>query len=1069
MGLVQAFAELVVPLLLALACIADVGLSGIVLLPCETGSNFTPSSSVQYWVNTSMKGGMRSARNPCNSTPQPCQSTQGHTYCESDPASGQCQRPPVKTCPACPKALSDHGVLRNPFKYNAPWSKTGTCVKCADTSQVCQNNCQSDGDCGFTFNGTKRTCSPPGLGGLHCLPCNGPLTCAPGAALLSDWCGSDPVSPAHGTVGDAGQRWSFAPVTGGGMQIKSLLAPELCLTADSFSVIVEVCEGSPTVNSTQIWKNTTGRLSPLSSPGLCLSDSDSSSSGSLSLPFRNISLGAETRAADLTARLTLEEAVGMMQSGSEGVPRLATPGLPTGEALHGVMAKCTKPVKTGRHAVSLCPTSFPSMLSVAATFSKELFEEIGAVIGMEARALRNLGAGGQLALWSPDINLFRDPRWGRGQEVPGEDPLLTSMFIQRVASGMQSGEDPRYMQAICTPKHFLAYDIEDNEPVGRVAFTANVSQRDLVSYYLPAWRAAAPIAKGTMCSYNAIDINDGNGAIPSCGNDLMMNQVYRKQFLFSGYIVSDCDSIGEPSFEQYIGKRQDTQNVSDLEKWYADAAQGVIGGCDMDCGTTYWNFLPGSVRSAHKWINRSTIDQSVARIAKHTIMLGLMDGEGVSPYDHYGEEHLDTPAHRQLAKDAATQSIVLMRNGNVSGGERLLPFSPSSNLTKVFVGGPNANDSSVLLSNYHGSNNLVAFNTPLASLQRRGVVASYVQGCSLTGNDTSEIAAAATSAANASAAVLFLGLSSSFNSPSGQGGRESETHDRHTLAFPGQQLAFAKAVVAKQPKTVIVLICAGAIDITPLLSLSSSVSILWAGYGGELAGEAIADVLLGVASPSGRLATSWYTNALISRRDIANMDLRSQGGITYQFNTAHDITFPFGWGLSYTSFKFETLTKTATTSTQHMKAQHIAAARATAMASHYDTSTIFGPDLPTYVIRVTNTGTVAAAVTVLGFVAATRSVRDIDTDAPLKELFDFERLADLAPGDVRTVQLAIPPGVLSLADANGVETVRSGEYIIEVGVEGAAEESVARASLKVVGADAVLFSAPSSTNIHGRM
>jgi beta-glucosidase-like glycosyl hydrolase len=643
----------------------------------------------------------------------------------------------------------------------------------------------------------------------------------------------------------------------------------------------------------------------------------------------------------------------------------------------------------------------------------------------------------------------------------GEDPLLTSIFIQRVASGMQSGEDPRYLQAICSPKHFLAYSIEDNEPVGRVAFTANVSQRDLVSYYLPAWRAAAPIAKSTMCSYNAIDINDGNGAVPACGNDLLMNQVYREQFLFSGYIVSDCDSIGEPSFEQYIGRREDTQSVSDLEKWYADAAQGVIGGCDLDCGSSYWNFLPGAARSRHGWINRSTIDQSVARIAKHTIMLGLMDGSGVSPYESYGAEHLDTLAHRQLAKDAATQSIVLMRNGNVSGGQRLLPFSPSSNRTKLFIGGPNANDSSVLLSNYHGSNNLVASNTPLESLQRRGVVASYSKGCSLSGNDTSGIAAAATSAASASGAVLFLGLSSSFSDPAGQGGRESETHDRHTLVFPGEQLALAKAVVAKQPNTVIVLICAGAIDVTPLLALSSSASILWAGYGGELAGEAIADVLLGVVSPSGRLAASWYTNALTSRRDIANMDLRSQGGITYQYTTAGDITYGFGFGLSFSSFKFETLTKMATTSTEHMRVQHVAGARATAAASHYDTSaTGFAPDLPTYVIKVTNTGSVASDVSVLGFVTATGSVRGVDTDAPLKELFDFERLADLAPGESRTVQLSIPPAVLSLTDADGVETVRAGEYVVQVGVEGAAEGSVARASLTVAGADAVLFSMP---------
>jgi len=231
------------------------------------------------------------------------------------------------------------------------------------------------------------------------------------------------------------------------------------------------------------------------------------------------------------------------------------------------------------------------------------------------------------------------------------------------------------------------------------------------------------------------------------------------------------------------------------------------------------------------------------------------------------------------------------------------------------------------------------------------------------------------------------------------------------------------------------------------------------------AGEAIADILLGVVSPSGRLAASWYTNALISRRDIANMDLRSDGGITYQYTTADDIIYPFGFGLSYSSFAFETITKAATTSTTHMQAQHAAGAKATAAAAHYDTTTVgFTPDLPSYLINVTNTGALASSVSVLGFVTATAAVRGAEMDAPLKELFDFERLVDVAPGESRMVQLSIPPAVLSLTDAQGVESIRSGGYEIEIGVEGAAEGSVARASLEVAGDDTVLFSLPAPTS-----
>ena len=373
-----------VPLALAAAVVGDVANADILLAPCENASTFTPSSSSQYWVSTSgtLPGDDRESSGgaPCSSTPQPCKDTPGHTFCESDPSPGQCQRPSVKTCPPCPKGLTG-GVLRNPYKCDAPWSKTGTCLQCADTSQVCQSNCQSDGDCGYTFNGTRRHCSPPGRGGLHCLPCNGPLACAPGAALTSDWCGDDPISPARGLVGSAGQRWDFVAHAGGGIQIKSILSitagaaggGEQCLTADSFSVIVEACDPIPAANSSQLWTNQTGQLSPLSAPGLCIDSSYHAPDSDAPLPFRNASLGAEARAADLASRLTLEEAVGLLGSGNDGVPRLSAPGIPTGEALHGVNAKCTKPGQTtkGKKIKSLCPTSFPSQLSVGATFNKE--------------------------------------------------------------------------------------------------------------------------------------------------------------------------------------------------------------------------------------------------------------------------------------------------------------------------------------------------------------------------------------------------------------------------------------------------------------------------------------------------------------------------------------------------------------------------------------------------------------------------------------------------------------------------------------------------------------------------
>lgn len=330
-------------------------------------------------------------------------------------------------------------------------------------------------------------------------------------------------------------------------------------------------------------------------------------------PYCNHSLPISSRVDDLISRLTVAEKAQFLVANGHtngGVPRLQVKAFLYGECLHGVKSRCGAAVdgSTG------CPTSFPHALGLGATFNRTLWTAVGSTISTEARSLYNQGLIG-LSFWAPDINLFRDPRWGRGQEVPGEDPYLTSEYVAHYSRALQDGEDPRYLKTISSCKHFSAYDLERWENVTRQYFNAIVSDQDLVEYYWVPFRACVQRAhaQSIMCSYNAV-----NG-VPSCANSLFQNTIVRGEWGFGGFFVSDCGAIGN------IFHTHNYTNSSE-----GACQKGITGGTDVNCGRTYEQYLAQTVESG--LLRESDLDVSVRRVMEFLFRLGYMDPDEVQPY-----------------------------------------------------------------------------------------------------------------------------------------------------------------------------------------------------------------------------------------------------------------------------------------------------------------------------------------------------------------------------------------------------------------------------------------------------
>jgi beta-glucosidase len=831
----------------------------------------------------------------------------------------------------------------------------------------------------------------------------------------------------------------------------------------------------------------------------------------VSYPFQDPDLPLESRVSSYLSLLTLDEKVGQLMNASPALPRLGLASYDWwNEGLHGV-------------ARAGLATVFPQAIGLAATWDTALLFRVATAISTEARAkhhdaLRHgrTGIYEGLTFWSPNINILRDPRWGRGMETYGEDPFLTGRLAAQFVRGMQ-GDDPRYLRVVATPKHFAVHSGPEG---GRHGFDAVATEHDLWDTYLPAFEAAVVEggAWSVMCAYNRL------GGSPACGDRRLLQEILRDGWGFPGYVVSDCDAVDDIR----AGHRLTADSAE-------AAAMGLRAGTDLNCGRAYAS-LPDAVRRG--LVSERDVDTSLARLLRARFRLGMFDPPARVPYAATPIAENDSPAHRALALEAARKSIVLLRN---EGGA--LPLR--RDLGTIAVIGPSADDEDVLLGNYNGVPREPV--TPLAGIRRKVAAGQadprtsgdadarteviYAQGSDwaaatpvlravpasalvLTGTyfathdfggspvvtrvdsaldftwweeaplpgapadsfsvrwtgtirapvtgryalglrglggaklvlDDSTLvqwsdrhvvltesqavdlvagqprrirveyfdrrafasiqlvwampraglqAEAVAAAARADAVVLVLGLSPRLE------GEELPVQvpgfdrgDRTDLDLPAEQDALLRAVVATGKPVVLVLLNGGALSVGWAAEHVPAIVEAW--YPGQAAGDAIADVLFGDANPGGRLPVTFYRSV----DQLPPFTDYAMGGRTYRYFRG-DVLFPFGYGLSYTRFRYRDLEA----------APEIRAGDSLAVS-----------------VEVENAGAVEGDEVVQVYVSAL----DAPAVAPVRWLAGFERIT-LRSGERRRVAFTLAPRALSLVDGAGQRAVAPGVYAISVG------------------------------------
>ncbi|KAK7379037.1 hypothetical protein VNO80_04489 [Phaseolus coccineus] len=597
---------------------------------------------------------------------------------------------------------------------------------------------------------------------------------------------------------------------------------------------------------------------------------DPKNAATKNLPFCKVSVAIAERVKDLIGRLTLEEKVRLLVNNAAAVPRLGMKGYEWwSEALHGV-SNVGPGVKFNAQFPGA--TSFPQVITTAASFNASLWESIGRVVSDEARAMYNGGIAG-LTYWSPNINIFRDPRWGRGQETPGEDPVLGGIYAVSYVRGLQGTHANRLKVAACC-KHFTAYDLDNWKGMDRFHFNAQVSKQDIEDTFDVPFRMCVSEGKvaSVMCSYNQV-----NG-VPTCADPNLLKNTLRGLWQLDGYIVSDCDSVGVFYSNQHY--------ASTPEEAAADA---IKAGLDLDCGP----FLAVHTQDAvtKGLLSQADVDGALVNTLTVQMRLGMFDGEpSAQEYGKLGPKDVCKPAHQELALEAARQGIVLLKNTGP-----VLPLSQQPHHT-VAVIGPNSKANVTMIGNYAGI--ACEYTSPLQGIGRYARTVHQL-GCENVACKNDNLFGSAINAARqADATVLVMGLDQSI---------EAETVDRTHLLLPGrQQDLVSKVAAASKGPTILVLMSGGPVDITFAKNNPRIVGILWAGYPGQAGGAAIADILFGTSSPGGKLPMTWYPQEYLRKLPMTKMAMRASKsagypGRTYRFYKG-EVVYPFGHGLTYTHF-----------------------------------------------------------------------------------------------------------------------------------------------------------------------
>ena len=554
------------------------------------------------------------------------------------------------------------------------------------------------------------------------------------------------------------------------------------------------------------------------------------------------------RIDDLVKRMSLAEKASQMCDSAPAIPRLEIPAYGYwNEALHGVARMGTA-------------TVFPQAIGLAAMWDEPLLRQVADAISTEGRAKKN-----GLTFWSPNINICRDPRWGRGQETYGEDPFLTSRLGVAFIKGMQ-GDDPKYLKTMACAKHYAVHSSE----AGRDGRNVAPSFQDLYDTYLPQFEAA--VREGgvmnVMSAYNALY------GEPCSSNRFLLVDVLRTKWGFKGHVVSDCGAI---------------KNIYSAHKTVATpeeaSARAVLGGLDLECGTTF-KALPKAVEKG--LITEARIDEALKRVLEARFRLGMFDPPERVPYTSIPPFKIDCPEHQAMALRAAEESIVLLKN------DGLLPLDRAK-LKRIAVIGPNADAAEMMYGNYNGTpSKPVALLAGIKAaapgaevVYEQGVPLDQKQGTAMNPDDPS-FRKAVEAARSADVVIYAGGIDGKF---------EGEVHDRQAIELPACQTAMLKAL-RDTGKPVVFVNCSGSAMAMPW-EAENLPAILQAWYPGQAGGTAVANILFGSVNPSGRLPVTFYR----STEELPPFLDYSMANRTYRYFTGKPL-FPFGHGLSYTTFDY---------------------------------------------------------------------------------------------------------------------------------------------------------------------
>ncbi|HJR80041.1 MAG TPA: glycoside hydrolase family 3 C-terminal domain-containing protein [Anaerolineales bacterium] len=594
----------------------------------------------------------------------------------------------------------------------------------------------------------------------------------------------------------------------------------------------------------------------------------SATSTSENLSYLDTSLSFAERATDLVGRLTLDEKVSLMSHPAQGVPRLNIPAYNYwSEALHGV-------ARNGRATV------FPQAIAMAATWDQDLIHQVANVIGDEGRAkyhaaLRRNGYTDQyqgLTFWSPNVNIFRDPRWGRGQETWGEDPLLTGEMASAFVKGLQ-GDHPRYLKAAACAKHYAVHSGPEKD---RHIFNAIVTKRELYDTYLPAFRKLVSEAKveAVMGAYNRT-LDE-----VCCASKLLLEEILRGEWGFEGHVVSDCWALSDFHLNHKV-----TNDAAE------SAALALQHGCDLGCDHVF-NEIPEAIRRG--LITEAEADRALVRTLGTRFKLGMFDPPEDVPFTSISIDVVACEEHRQLAYRTATEAVVLLKNK-----DNILPIKPSTK--KIFVTGPTATSMEVLLGNYYGFNNqMVTLLEGITGRIPEGMGMEYTSGAMLKHPREIKSTWAPGMAQSADVAIVCAGISSFLEGEEGESLLSPMNGDRENICLPESQENYIKELAIHGVRIVLILTGGGPIALGELEDMVDAILFVW--YPGMEGGRAVADVLFGDVSPAGKLPITFPR----SLDQLPAFDDYSMKGRTYRYMTEEPL-YPFGFGLSYSRFKYSDL------------------------------------------------------------------------------------------------------------------------------------------------------------------